>query len=236
MLVNAPRTPPAIVVGAAPVGQDAGCVVYERSSAMPVYFITDDEKVKIGYSEDPSKRLSSLQTGHPRRLKIILQITTGDYEEDRRLEKYYHNKFDEYRDDREWFSVQGRLAEFIRQFAYQRIGIGPVGAIEDTYWRQKYEDLASSQGLLDEEDEVVWTAQERVDHSSASVSWHSYIQMLNSQQIDFWKRAWIEEEKTKRVWLIANKIDTLIAGGFILLLILIVLVHVPRLYTAFGQW
>lgn len=36
-----------------------------------IYLISDGEKVKIGYSKNPQKRLKQLQTGHPNRLKLI---------------------------------------------------------------------------------------------------------------------------------------------------------------------
>jgi len=36
-----------------------------------IYIISDGELVKIGHSKNPHKRLAQLQTGHPKRLKLI---------------------------------------------------------------------------------------------------------------------------------------------------------------------
>ena len=38
---------------------------------MAIYLISDGELVKIGYSQNPIKRLNQLQTGHPKKLKLI---------------------------------------------------------------------------------------------------------------------------------------------------------------------
>jgi len=43
---------------------------------MAIYLISDGELVKIGYSQNPTKRLNQLQTGHPKKLKLI---RTFDY-------------------------------------------------------------------------------------------------------------------------------------------------------------
>lgn len=36
-----------------------------------IYAIGDGNKVKIGYSKNPQKRLKQLQTGHPNKLKLL---------------------------------------------------------------------------------------------------------------------------------------------------------------------
>jgi len=38
---------------------------------MAIYLISDGELVKIGYSQNPIRRLNQLQTGHPKKLKLI---------------------------------------------------------------------------------------------------------------------------------------------------------------------
>lgn len=75
-----------------------------------IYFITEkgSHYVKIGYSEDPVKRLKELQTGNPRKLKI-LGILPGLFE----AEKGYHEAFSKYRVQGEWFKNTGKLKSCI---------------------------------------------------------------------------------------------------------------------------
>jgi hypothetical protein len=66
-----------------------------------IYFITDGEYVKIGYSttrEGVDARLAGLQTGNPRPL-YLLHAMEGTSED----EKFLHNFFSLYRMTGEWF-------------------------------------------------------------------------------------------------------------------------------------
>lgn len=76
-----------------------------------VYFIQDPDtkEIKIGLSNNPKRRLAELQKHDKgKNLKIIKQIYSNDMY---KLEKYYHDKFKEYRlpprkgdGGTEWFS------------------------------------------------------------------------------------------------------------------------------------
>lgn len=73
-----------------------------------IYFIRDAEFVKIGFSDDPNKRLAALQTANPRRLEI-LGVFPGGEEDEKRL----HSAFEQFHIRNEWFFY----AETIRRFA-----------------------------------------------------------------------------------------------------------------------
>ena len=77
-----------------------------------VYFIEalGMDKVKIGFSNDPERRLSVLQTGSPSKLIMVAKIP-GDIQ----LEKQLHNKFDHIRINKEWFHATKELKEFIKE-------------------------------------------------------------------------------------------------------------------------
>ncbi|MFL0912641.1 GIY-YIG nuclease family protein [Vibrio parahaemolyticus] len=74
---------------------------------MPLYFIIENEdlinqRIKIGISKDPVKRLKALQTGNSRRLALMGWIDSGS---DRELERQLHQKYREQRVIGEWFEI-----------------------------------------------------------------------------------------------------------------------------------
>ena len=76
---------------------------------MTIYFISDGEYVKIGYtSGNPKERLASLQTSNARQLKII-QTIPGDIYKEQTL----HQRFHHLRACGEWFKFTEEIREFI---------------------------------------------------------------------------------------------------------------------------
>ena len=75
-----------------------------------VYFVKANSKVKIGYAEDPSKRIPSIQTSSPYELEVLL-IIDGSYEREREL----HAKFQNYRATGEWFDLSAEIIDFITE-------------------------------------------------------------------------------------------------------------------------
>lgn len=77
---------------------------------MAVYFIQvcDDGPIKIGYAQNPKRRLHNMQTGNPVRLRL-LAITDGGESEERAL----HSKFAASRISGEWFAPTTDLMEFV---------------------------------------------------------------------------------------------------------------------------
>lgn len=75
-----------------------------------VYFLTTEkqESIKIGFSNDPYKRLATLQTSHPDKL-YYLRILEGDIS----IEKNLHNKFKHLRINGEWFLYDQEILDYI---------------------------------------------------------------------------------------------------------------------------
>lgn len=76
-----------------------------------IYFIGSpcQNLVKIGLSNNPKSRLSSIKSGSSVPLKLIA-FGEGDKHDERKL----HNVFLEYHSHLEWFHFSGRLAELIQ--------------------------------------------------------------------------------------------------------------------------
>ncbi|MBE4311108.1 GIY-YIG nuclease family protein [Vibrio parahaemolyticus] len=78
---------------------------------MALYFIVENEdlinqRIKIGISRDPVKRLKALQTGNSRRLALMGWIDSGA---DRELERQLHQKYREQRVIGEWFEINHEI-------------------------------------------------------------------------------------------------------------------------------
>jgi hypothetical protein len=76
-----------------------------------VYFISNPEtgKIKIGFSDDPERRLADGRTWCPR-VVLLKTIPSKDMAAD---ESYYHSKFNQAHFDGEWFLPEKELLEFI---------------------------------------------------------------------------------------------------------------------------
>jgi len=77
-----------------------------------IYFIQQGNggSIKIGISSNIEKRLASLQTGSPYKLKVLLTIKGSE-----KLEKEIHSKFAEYRLSGEWFKPVKQITDYINQ-------------------------------------------------------------------------------------------------------------------------
>lgn len=74
-----------------------------------VYFIQCGDRIKIGFAlNDVQMRLQTLQTGSPEPL-VLLHYEAGS----ERIERELHRRFKAFRHAREWFRLEGALAEFI---------------------------------------------------------------------------------------------------------------------------
>lgn len=80
------------------------------SRPMQVYVIRAGDRVKIGASRNPPKRLASLQTASSERLELLF-VMDGDTGTERDL----HDRFERYRIGGEWFRIAGHLARFIER-------------------------------------------------------------------------------------------------------------------------
>ncbi len=74
-----------------------------------IYFIFDGELTKIGKSDNPEKRVCSLQTGNGKKLSLINTIKCKTQEKGFILESKLHAKFKKYRKQGEWFAIPEEL-------------------------------------------------------------------------------------------------------------------------------
>ncbi len=70
-----------------------------------VYFITDGMFIKIGVAKDVIKRLSTIQTSSPRKLKLVCVIPCDTEENAYSLERKLHSCYARFRTNGEWFSI-----------------------------------------------------------------------------------------------------------------------------------
>lgn len=74
-----------------------------------VYFIQSGGRVKIGFSTDVINRLSNLKVGNPIGAKLVAAIPgTED------TEAYFHKMFNAYREQGEWFLIDGLLKDMLK--------------------------------------------------------------------------------------------------------------------------
>lgn len=75
-----------------------------------IYFLKANNKVKIGYADDPSKRIPSIQTSSPYELEVLL-IIEGNFDKESEL----HKRFQKHRTSGEWFDLEGPIQAFIKK-------------------------------------------------------------------------------------------------------------------------
>ena len=88
---------------------------YEKSlgsSGSIIYFIKDDPYVKIGVTDNLTKRVSQMQTGNPRVLTIMATMPSED---PYKMELELHTKFKKYNYQGEWFILSDEIKEFIEK-------------------------------------------------------------------------------------------------------------------------
>lgn len=73
-----------------------------------VYFLKAENRVKIGFAANPSKRIASIQTSSPFKLDVVL-IIDGNFS----TEQSVHKTFKEYRLTGEWFEFVDPIKKFI---------------------------------------------------------------------------------------------------------------------------
>jgi hypothetical protein len=73
-----------------------------------IYFIVCGDYIKIGYSDNPEKRLVQMQTGSPIDMSLALKI-----EGTRATEQEMHSRFSRLRVRGEWFHFDEELRDFV---------------------------------------------------------------------------------------------------------------------------
>lgn len=75
---------------------------------MSVYFIRSGNFIKIGYADDPHRRLKQLQTGNPQKLELI-----GHVDGDMSTEAHIHGLFSDFRVKGEWFELTSDIMAYV---------------------------------------------------------------------------------------------------------------------------
>lgn len=88
---------------------------------MYLYVITDDrrETCKIGYSEDPDRRVAELNVGNPLRLLVEHRVRVPEHRA-RAMERKLHFELGHCRVQGEWFRVPARRAAGLLDFCVIR--------------------------------------------------------------------------------------------------------------------
>jgi hypothetical protein len=79
-----------------------------------IYFITEEnceEYIKIGHTKHPTERISKLQMGNPRKIKLIGVIANANYD----LELELHMKFEKDRCVGEWFKYTDEIKNWLKE-------------------------------------------------------------------------------------------------------------------------
>ena len=90
-----------------------------------IYFLKANDRVKVGYSHDPSNRVPSIQTSSPYELEVLLVID-GTRDEERQL----HAQFASLRLSGEWFQFDELIKSFVKDNVHRdrkyEFGLGPA--------------------------------------------------------------------------------------------------------------
>lgn len=91
---------------------------------MTIYFISDGEHLKIGYTKGSAqKRLTQLQTGNSRALQLVATMPGG-----METESELHNHFSPYRLTGEWFAIQQESLRSLAGIEFAQASAGTLVA------------------------------------------------------------------------------------------------------------
>ena len=99
-----------------------------------VYFLKANDRVKIGYSSNPTVRIEQIQASSPYDLEVLL-IVDGDRDTERSL----HRRFKDCRRKGEWFEYECEVKDYID------ISSNKDRKYEFGFW---YEDFEGNEQLL----------------------------------------------------------------------------------------
>ena len=99
-----------------------------------VYFVqaSKSKRIKIGSAIEPKKRLKSLQTGSPEKLKLLTTIEFKSKPQASAMERLFHKKFNNLRTAGEWFECAEELKECLE-------GLGALTSEYDKLQEEEYQ-------------------------------------------------------------------------------------------------
>ena len=75
-----------------------------------IYFVRQGRYVKIGFTDNPKKRISTIQVSVPTKIEMMLLIEGG-----RKLEKELHDRFHKQRTNGEWFLIDEDIDNYLAE-------------------------------------------------------------------------------------------------------------------------
>jgi hypothetical protein len=128
-----------------------------------IYFITDGEFIKIGYTEkDINTRLAQLQTANAKELIVVLDLLGS-----RELEKQLHKKFGHLKIRGEWFRKEGEILEYIRSNNQDAI----FTVLDSTYLKYRQEPKELFMIAFTPNDHEIYVAVDHYPGGIAEVTW-----------------------------------------------------------------
>jgi len=112
-----------------------------------IYFLKASDRIKIGYSHDPSNRISAIQTNSPYTLEVLLVID-GTRDDEQEL----HARFRDFRRSGDWFLFDEPIRSYIESNVHcdrkYEFGLGPAGDFEGN---EQIRRLRSKHNIVAEE-------------------------------------------------------------------------------------
>lgn len=156
---------------------------------MAVYFIRVGRKVRIGYSKNPYRRLSSVRCHSTQAVVKLLSFVEGD----RKTEKAFHRKFAEYRYRGDFYHHTGKLRGYIATLPKvpQSLPRGPKvrrgGRTKGSLGTRAAKRLGRKGGIAAGRA----AAASRMDEAEALVIWRSNPELDNKEVLKL-MRGWTE--------------------------------------------
>lgn len=132
----------------------------------------DGGVVKIGIAQEPKKRLSQLQTGHPSKLSLFWKKKFVSRRDAFSAEKFVHGELSNKRVGGEWFSVSDREALEIAELATS-IRAKKAKAMETPSWSMSCRIHANDEGLraTTPESDSHWIKRARMSVEERRIFW-----------------------------------------------------------------
>lgn len=128
-----------------------------------IYFVSDGEFIKIGIAKDVRARMHNLQTGNPKRLKLLKTIECNSNLDARIQEETFHRKYRKYSACGEWFRMNDELCNYVGVINEARVGADLAQTIKQSeeHLAMLNEQTIEMHNILKEEHRQLSIAQER---------------------------------------------------------------------------
>jgi hypothetical protein len=99
-----------------------------------IYFLQSGDRVKIGYSRDPKKRIEAIARSSPHECKLTC-LVAGEVVDEREL----HERFGAFRIHGEWFFLSPEIQSFIkdRESELEETLVSAPGPMDNEPWQKR---------------------------------------------------------------------------------------------------